>query len=201
MVEFQEKCRVVSIDQLASDVYRLVVQAQLITAAAYPGQFVMVRVADRFDPLLRRPFSIHLQSSDGTLGLLFKTIGKGTDLLATVSVGDSLDLIGPLGRGFDLASGRPVCIIGGGMGIAPLYFLAKRLPGITFSIVFIDPPYRKGLSTDILQKLAASDFLAPEAFVVVEEDARTELQVQVAELRLVDQRCYGETGFWFYRQK
>ena len=82
-----------------------------------------------------------------------------------------------------------------------LYFLAKQLPGITFSIVFIDPPYRKGLSADILQELAASDFLAPEAFVVVEEDARTELQVQVAELRLVDQRCYGETGFWFYRQK
>jgi 16S rRNA (guanine966-N2)-methyltransferase len=82
-----------------------------------------------------------------------------------------------------------------------LYFLAKQLPGITFSIVFIDPPYRKGLSADMLQELAASGFLAPEAFVVVEEDARTELQVQVTELHLVDQRCYGETGFWFYRQK
>jgi len=127
MVEFQEKCRVASIDQLASDVYRLTVHAPLIAAAAYPGQFVMLRVADRYDPLLRRPFSIHQQSSDGTLGLLFKTIGKGTDILAGVAVGDSLDLIGPLGRGFDLTCERPVCIIGGGMGIAPLYFLARQL--------------------------------------------------------------------------
>lgn len=127
MVEFQEKCRVASIDQLASDVYRIVVHAPLIAAAAYPGQFVMVRVADRYDPLLRRPFSIHQQSSGGTLGLLFKAIGKGTDILATLAVGDSLDLIGPLGRGFDLERKRPVCIIGGGMGIAPLFFLARQL--------------------------------------------------------------------------
>lgn len=127
MVEFQEKCRVASIDQMASDVYRIVVYAPLIAAAAYPGQFVMVRVADRYDPLLRRPFSIHQQSSGGTLGLLFKAIGKGTHILATVAVGDSLDLIGPLGRGFDLACKRPVCLIGGGMGIAPLYFLARQL--------------------------------------------------------------------------
>jgi dihydroorotate dehydrogenase electron transfer subunit len=127
MPEFQEKCRVASIDQMASDVYRIVVHAPRIVAAAYPGQFVMVRVADRYDPLLRRPFSIHQQSSGGTLGLLFKTIGKGTDILATVAVGDSLDLIGPLGRGFDLERKRPVCIIGGGMGIAPLYFLARQL--------------------------------------------------------------------------
>ena len=127
MPEFQEKCRVASIDQLASDVYRLTIHAPLIAAAAYPGQFVMVRVADRYDPLLRRPFSIHQQSSGGTLGLLFKAIGKGTDILATVAVGDSLDLIGPLGRGFDLERKRPVCIIGGGMGIAPLFFLARQL--------------------------------------------------------------------------
>ena len=127
MVEFQEKCRVTSIDQLASDVYRLVVHAPLIAGAACPGQFVMVRVADRFDPLLRRPFSIHRQLSDGTLGLLFKTIGKGTEMLAHVAVDDSLDLIGPLGRGFNIAIEQPVCVIGGGMGIAPLFFLAKQL--------------------------------------------------------------------------
>lgn len=127
MVEFQEKCSVVSINQLASDVYRLVAHAPLIAGAAHPGQFVMVRVADGFDPLLRRPFSIHQQSADGSIGLLFKAIGKGTDILAGVVVGDSLDLIGPLGCGFGLACEQPVCLIGGGMGIAPLYFLAKRL--------------------------------------------------------------------------
>ncbi len=127
MPEFQEKCRVAAIDRLATDVYRLIIHAPLIAGAAHPGQFVMVRVTDQLDPLLRRPFSVNQQSSDGTIGLLFKAIGIGTDILANVDVGDSLDLIGPLGRGFDLALNRPVCMIGGGMGIAPLYFLAKRL--------------------------------------------------------------------------
>ena len=127
MPEFQEKCRVTAIDRLAPDIYRLTAHAPLIAGAARPGQFVMVRVAERYDPLLRRPFSIHQQSAEGTIGLLFKAIGRGTDILAGVDVGESLDLIGPLGRGFDLARNRPVCIIGGGMGIAPLYFLARRL--------------------------------------------------------------------------
>jgi len=127
MSEFQEKCRVTAVDCLAPDIYRLSVHAPRLSAAAHPGQFVMVRVADCFDPLLRRPFSIHNQSAEGTISLLFKDIGHGTHILAGVREGDSLDLIGPLGRGYDLAGNRRVCIIGGGMGIAPLYFLAKRL--------------------------------------------------------------------------
>lgn len=127
MPEFQENCRVVAIDRLTSDVYRLILHAPHIAGAAQPGQFVMVRVVGQFDPLLRRPFSIHNQASDGSIGLLFKALGKGTDILANVAVNDSLDLIGPLGRGFDLAHNQQVCMIGGGMGIAPLYFLAKRL--------------------------------------------------------------------------
>jgi 16S rRNA (guanine966-N2)-methyltransferase len=80
-----------------------------------------------------------------------------------------------------------------------LSFLTKQLPGLTFSIIFIDPPYRKGLSLGILHELAKSNLLFPDALVVVEEDAVTELPTQVAELKLVDQRKYGDTGFWFYR--
>ncbi len=127
MSEFQEKCRVTAVDCLAPDIYRLSVHAPQLSAVAHPGQFVMVRVAHCFDPLLRRPFSIHQQSADGTISLLFKDLGQGTHILAGVHEGDFLDLIGPLGRGYDLAGNCRVCIIGGGMGIAPLYFLAKRL--------------------------------------------------------------------------
>lgn len=127
MSEFQEKCRVTAIDCLAPDIFRLSVHAPLLSAAAHPGQFVMVRVSDSFDPLLRRPFSIHQQSADGTIGLLFKDLGQGTHILSSAGVGDSLNLIGPLGRGYDVTGNHRVCIIGGGMGIAPLYFLAKRL--------------------------------------------------------------------------
>jgi 16S rRNA (guanine966-N2)-methyltransferase len=79
-------------------------------------------------------------------------------------------------------------------------FLTKGLPGTTFSVIFIDPPYRKGFSVAILQELAASSLPASQALVVVEEDARTDLPVQVAALTLTGQRRYGETGFWFYRR-
>jgi dihydroorotate dehydrogenase electron transfer subunit len=127
MPEFQEKCRVSTIDRLAPDIYRLAVHAPLIAAAACPGQFIMLRIGSGYDPLLRRPFSIHQQFADGTLLVLFKTIGRGTALISRLEKGDEVDLIGPLGRGFDLNCQQPVCLIGGGMGIAPLAFLGKRL--------------------------------------------------------------------------
>ena len=126
MVEFQEKCTVTAIEQTAVDVYRIALHAPLIAAAAQPGQFVMVRVADRYDPLLRRPFSIYHTSSNDTIELLFKKLGKGTGLLANAAKGDFFDLVGPLGHGFNLSTDAPVCMTGGGMGIAPLYFLAKQ---------------------------------------------------------------------------
>ena len=127
MSEFQQKCSILTKDRLAADVYRLTLQAPRIAAAAQPGQFVMVRVSDGLDPLLRRPFSIHRRSAEGTLSLLFKVIGKGTAMLARRCMGDQLDLIGPLGNGFDFPDKGPVCLIGGGMGIAPLLFLAEEL--------------------------------------------------------------------------
>jgi 16S rRNA (guanine966-N2)-methyltransferase len=82
-----------------------------------------------------------------------------------------------------------------------LAFLTKGLPETTFSVVFVDPPYRQGFSAIMLEKLATSSLLDPHALVVIEDDANlTGLPSQVAELALVDQRSYGETGFWFYRQ-
>ncbi len=127
MPEFQEKCHVHAIEQVAPDVFQLSVHAPRISAAATPGQFVMVRVGEGFDPLLRRPFSIHQQFADGSLSLLFKKIGRGTTRLSRLNNGDVIDIIGPLGRGFDLSCQEPVGLVGGGMGIAPLAFLAKRL--------------------------------------------------------------------------
>ncbi|MCI5122058.1 MAG: dihydroorotate dehydrogenase electron transfer subunit [Candidatus Electrothrix sp. AUS4] len=127
MSEFQQKCSLVGRDSLADDVYRLTLQAPRIAAHAQPGQFVMVRVSDGLDPLLRRPFSIHRVFANGNISLLFKVIGKGTEMLAHRCLGDELDLVGPLGNGFVLPDEGPVCLIGGGMGIAPLLFLAEQL--------------------------------------------------------------------------
>lgn len=127
MTEYQEKSLVRSSEQLSKAVFRLRLYSPQIAGKAHPGQFVMVRTSSGFDPLLRRPFSIHQVTGEGEVHLLYKVIGQGTRLLSALNADDEVDLIGPLGKGFDLQGEGPACLIGGGMGIAPLYFLAKRL--------------------------------------------------------------------------
>ena len=69
-----------------------------------------------------------------------------------------------------------------------------------FSIIFFDPPYRKGLTATMLHEIEKINLLSPDVLVVVEENALSEFEPNVTELMLVDQRSYGETGFWFYRR-
>jgi dihydroorotate dehydrogenase electron transfer subunit len=101
-------------------------------AAAIPGQFVMLRLVNRMTPLLRRPFSIHrlIPGGGGVRGLeiLYQLVGDGTRLLAEVRAGEEIDLLGPLGRGFAVPPGsRRVYLAAGGIGVAPMLFLAQRL--------------------------------------------------------------------------
>ncbi|MBM9536654.1 dihydroorotate dehydrogenase electron transfer subunit [Desulfobulbus alkaliphilus] len=128
MREYQENSVVQAIDRLSDSFHRLTLFAPRIAAAARPGQFVMASCGTTLDPLLRRPFSIHQAFADGALELLVKVIGRGTSYLSTLRPGAELSLIGPLGRGFHLTTHGPVTLVGGGIGIAPLLFLASHLP-------------------------------------------------------------------------
>lgn len=98
-------------------------------AQARPGQFLMIKAGEGSQPLLRRPLSIH--DGDGrTLDLFFQVAGRGTALLAEKQEGQILDILGPLGNGFDLGSasaGTTAWLVGGGRGIAPLFFLGRAL--------------------------------------------------------------------------
>jgi dihydroorotate dehydrogenase electron transfer subunit len=96
---------------------------------AKPGQFLMVRVSDQPYPLLRRPLSIHARNEDG-VEIFFARSGLGTEILAYKKTGETLDILGPLGRGFSIpraVKGKAFGLVGGGRGIAPLYFLALEL--------------------------------------------------------------------------
>lgn len=124
---FQLMAEISKAERLTTDIFRISLLAPDIAAVARPGQFVMLRPGGLLDPLLRRPLSIHQTTAAGLVQVLFKVIGKGTALLAELQPGRRLDVVGPLGRGFP---GRPrgrVCLVGGGMGIAPLFFLAREL--------------------------------------------------------------------------
>ena len=93
---------------------------------ALAGQFVQVRVSETHDPFLRRPVSVHDDTGD-RLVLLYRTVGRGTALLAAKNTGETLDLFGPLGSGFPLTDRPQAVVVAGGIGAAPLYYLLRTL--------------------------------------------------------------------------
>lgn len=90
------------------------------------GQFLEIRVTDEIEPLLRRPISIYNIDKD-VIEFIFQVKGKGTEILASRKEGEKIDIIGPLGQGiFKFEGKKNIAIIGGGIGIFPLYELAKK---------------------------------------------------------------------------
>lgn len=91
---------------------------------ARPGQFVNVKIDGFF---LRRPISV-CDYQDGEITLIYKVVGGGTEKMSRLPAGERLDVLTGLGNGYDLAaSGQKPLLIGGGAGVPPLYFLAKKL--------------------------------------------------------------------------
>ena len=111
---------------IAHDIFRmrLVGDAHGISA---PGQFVNIALEGCF---LRRPISVSDYDDHG-LTLIYKVVGRGTEKMSTLHVGEMLDVMLPLGNGFTVASHQHPLVVGGGVGIAPLYALTKRLGNAT----------------------------------------------------------------------
>jgi dihydroorotate dehydrogenase electron transfer subunit len=107
------------------------IEAPDIAVAAQPGQFITVRCGNF---TLRRPFSVHQSSplmgedsGEGEIALLFKVTGKGTLWLSQRQTGESLDILGPLGKGFTIEpKSKHLLLVAGGIGIAPLIFLTQH---------------------------------------------------------------------------
>ena len=101
------------------------VYAPEIANVAEPGQFVNVQVCKNTAPLLRRPFGVAgVHREQGTFTMIYRIIGEGTHILADVCAGDILSIVGPLGHGFNMEAEKPL-LVGGGLGLAPLKFLAE----------------------------------------------------------------------------
>jgi len=108
---------------------RIVLAAPEIAAAAQPGQFVNLRVTRALEPLLARPFGVFwADPAAGRVELLYKQAGRGTQILSGVAAGQRLPLSGPLGNTFRADESADVHLtVGGGTGLAPMYFLSARL--------------------------------------------------------------------------
>jgi dihydroorotate dehydrogenase electron transfer subunit len=115
--------------------FRLVVRAPRIAPLIQPGQFAHVRIPPLKDALLRRPFSIFQVTGD-TFSILYKSVGRGTEVLSRMGAGEALGVIGPLGHGFTVPTpgAETPLLVAGGYGMAAMYLLAERSPqkGIVF---------------------------------------------------------------------
>lgn len=115
--------KIISNDCIAKDTYEMILDAKGVQKIK-AGQFMHLK-SGREDLLLRRPISIASYTED-ELKLVYKVVGEGTKAMTLFQPGDPVDALGPLGNGFDLLEVEEVLIVGGGMGVAPLYQLAKE---------------------------------------------------------------------------
>lgn len=119
-------------DPVSGDCRRMGLAAPTGYDAARPGQFVTLRFVDGAGPLLRRPFSIHglIKENGSVIGieLLYKVVGGFTRQLSAMPSGSPIDLLGPLGNDFAVPdAARRIWMVAGGIGVAPLVFLARFL--------------------------------------------------------------------------
>lgn len=136
----KELCKIISQREIAADIFELTVKANLVNDISEPGQFVHIRVAGR-DPLLRRPISISsYDKNNGQFTMIYRREGAGTSLLAEMTGGMELDILGPLGNGFpvdEVNAGETALLVGGGIGVPPLYELSKQLTAKGVKIIHV----------------------------------------------------------------
>ncbi len=158
----QTKSSIVSNEQLNDDCWRLRLDSPEIASEIKPGQFIMVRCGE--DSLLRRPLSVH-QLADETcaakFAFLYALVGKGTHWLSQRQAGSTLDLVGPVGRGYSIYPGsRNLVLVAGGIGIAPLFFLAQRALNQGYSVTLL-------LGASTAMQLYPGYLLPPKAKIVI----------------------------------
>ena len=149
--------RVLGMAPAAEGMFLLRLEIPEIQKRARPGQFVMlgpIPGEDLLDPFLNRPFTIHRVLAN-EVWLLIAMIGRGTRLLGAERMGRSIGILGPLGRGFAVPPGAdPIFLVGGGAGVAPLFFLAEWLTarGQKAILVYGVPSLDRVVSTEVLTR-------------------------------------------------
>ncbi len=118
----EDNYKILSNEKIAKDVYKMILEGdtQYITA---PGQFINIKLNDKF---LRRPISV-CDCDDSTITIIYKVVGSGTEYMSTLEEGEILDILTGLGNGYDISKSTKPLLIGGGVGVPPLYMLAKKL--------------------------------------------------------------------------
>lgn len=165
--------RIVENKEIRPGYFLLTFYSQDLVERIIPGQFLHIRIDSRLDIILRRPFSV-FNCDRENVSILYEVVGKGTSVLSRKRIGEVLNILGPLGNGFSIPFDiKNVALIGGGIGIAPLFLLAKELKEKGIGIeVFIGAKSKTGI-------------------LCVEDFKRIGIEPQIA----TDDGSYGYKGF------
>ena len=169
----QERCSITKTRLESSEHYTVKIATKSIARNALPGQFVQIRLPDS-GIFLPRPFSF-LRSESNSFEILFKVVGVGTKLLSNLPVGTELDVIGPLGNGFDFSLAKSfsqIVFVAGGVGIPPLIHVSQK--------------FRSSIKKTALIGAASKDYL-----LFINELLELGWNVKIA----TDDGSYGHTGF------
>ena len=132
-----EKTTVVSNQEIKNGIYLIGAHSPFIASNTKPGQFCNIKVSQNDYPLLRRPFSV-CDIDKEIVYFMFDIHGEGTRILAHKKVGDEIDILGPLGKGFELEGEyKSAVIVAGGLGSAPFPLLLKELPADKNVVCFV----------------------------------------------------------------
>ncbi len=128
----QINAEISSNEPLNENCWRMALDAPRIASSLKPGQFIHVKIGGENGPLFRRPFSVfrrvNLRGDGPGIEIVYKVIGRGTRLMTELREGDVLDILGPLGHGFELRRDKPVqVIVAGGTGAACIFLLAEEI--------------------------------------------------------------------------
>ncbi|MFA6941737.1 MAG: dihydroorotate dehydrogenase electron transfer subunit [Clostridiaceae bacterium] len=149
-----EKVKIYKNELIAEGIYRMVINGKF---QGKPGQFYMIR-AWELEPILWRPISINM-INDTEIWFLYKVFGVGTNILKDLKPGDSIEINGPLGNGFNIEKGK-TAIVSGGIGIAPMEYLLTKLnkEDTDLFIGFRDQPFL----IDEMENMVNKVFIASE---------------------------------------
>lgn len=125
----KQRCSILLNEEIASGVYKMIFKSEAIVEIMKPGQFVNLYTESEA-LLLPRPISIcEVDKEKGLVTVVYAVVGKGTELFGKLSKGDTIDILGPVGRGFPEKDCQKSILVGGGVGTPPLLELAKQLKG------------------------------------------------------------------------